>query len=234
VAFNIEQRVSDSPLVEAIWRKRSDEGGWFTSIAASHWELVVTRRQGKTTLTVRGPESKATLAYCPPGAEHFGIYFKLGVFMPQLPAANLLDTGVELPGAAGRSFWLASSLWQFPDFDNAETFVDRLVRAELIVREPIVDGVLHHQPQDLSLRHVQRRFLRATGLTHGAVHQIQRARHATLLLQSGVSILDTADLAGYADQSHLTRSLKRYVGKTPGQLLSGGEQARQMSFLFKT
>jgi hypothetical protein len=33
------------------------------------------------------------------------------------------------------------------------------------------------------------------------------------------SILDTVDLAGYADQPHLTGSLKRYMGQTPAQIL---------------
>jgi methylphosphotriester-DNA--protein-cysteine methyltransferase len=65
---------------------------------------------------------------------------------------------------------------------------------------------------------VQRRFLRATGLTHGAVSQIERAHRAVALLRQGVSILDTVERAGYADQPHLTRSLKRLIGQTPAQL----------------
>ncbi len=40
------------------------------------------------------------------------------------------------------------------------------------------------------------------------------------LLQQGVSIVDTVDQAGYADQPHLTRSLKRFIGQTPAQLLA--------------
>ena len=63
------------------------------------------------------------------------------------------------------------------------------------------------------------RFLRATGLTHGLVVQIERAQHALKLLQHGMPILDTVEQAGYADQPHLTRSLKRLVGQTPAQIL---------------
>jgi AraC-like DNA-binding protein len=40
-----------------------------------------------------------------------------------------------------------------------------------------------------------------------------------MLLEQGVSILDTVEQAGYFDQPHLTRSLKRYVGYTPAQIL---------------
>ena len=65
---------------------------------------------------------------------------------------------------------------------------------------------------------MQRRFLRATGLSHAAVVQIERAHRAQALLQAGVPILDVVALAGYADQPHLTRSLKRFLGETPAQI----------------
>jgi len=41
---------------------------------------------------------------------------------------------------------------------------------------------------------------------------------AAELLCRGVSLLDVAGQAGYADQPHLTRSLKRFVGQTPSQI----------------
>ena len=59
---------------------------------------------------------------------------------------------------------------------------------------------------------------RATGLTQGAIRQIRRADRALELLARGVSALDTASEAGYADQAHLVRSLRRFVGQTPSQL----------------
>ena len=77
----------------------------------------------------------------------------------------------------------------------------------------------------------QRRFVRATGLTYSAFRQTERARHATDLLRSGVPIADVVHDAGYFDQPHLTRSLKRLIGLTPGQIVCGG---RQLSFLYKT
>ena len=231
--FNFEDRLSDSSFVERIWRTQNERAGAFTSLAASHWEMVVTRYNGKMTLTVRGPETKATPTYCSIQAEWFGIIFKFGTFMPHLPTSDLVDGELDLPEAASKSFWLHGSVWQFPNYDNADTFVDRLVREGLLVRDPIVDAVLQGQPQALSPRSVQRRFLRATGLTHGSIRQIERARYATTLLQQGVSIPDTVEQAGYADQPHLTRSLKRLIGKTPAQIIRKTEP-EQMSLLFKT
>ncbi len=217
--FIFDGRPSDSPFVETIWRTQSEGGGSFISLAATHWEMVVTQQYGQVTLTVRGPETKASPAPIPEDAEFFGIIFKLGTFMPTLPASALVNGSINLPEAGSHSFWLHGSAWSFPNFDNADTFVDRLVRQGLLVHDPLVQAALQGQRIDLSVRSVQRRFLRATGLTHGAISQIQRAHHAMDLLQQGLSISDTVELAGYADQPHLTRSLKRFIGQTPARLI---------------
>ncbi|MCK6629147.1 MAG: AraC family transcriptional regulator [Anaerolineae bacterium] len=180
--FDFDERPSDSPFVEKVWRTQSERSGSFVSTAENHWEMVVTTYQGKTTFTVRGPETKATPADYPADAEFFGIVFKHGAFMPHLPLIKLLDRNDStLPEASSQSFWLHSSAWQFPDFDNADTFVTRLVRQGLLVREPVVETVLQNRPLDMSLRSVQRRFLQATGLTRGTFDQIERARQAVAI-----------------------------------------------------
>src|SRR5258708_26692537 len=84
-------RSSDSPYIERVWRGRSDGGGPFTSVAAGHLELVVTRLADLTTVTVRGPETRATTIDCPPGGEWAAIRFRLGVHLPSLPTPVLLD-----------------------------------------------------------------------------------------------------------------------------------------------
>ena len=220
MTFLFEDRPSDSSLVKTIWRAQSEDAGSFISIAATHWEMVVTRYRGKTTFTVRGPETQATpLHYQRTGVEWLGIRFKLGTFLPRLPPGQLLDRrDVDLPEATSRSFWLQGSAWEFPTFENADTFVERLVREGLLVRDPVVEAVLQGQLQELSVRAVQYRFLQATGLTHRTIQQIERARHAMTLLRQGASIPDTVYQAGYFDQPHLTRALKRFVGQTPAQI----------------
>jgi AraC-like DNA-binding protein len=221
MGFVFENRASDSPFVELMWQARSETPGPFTSIAGIHWEMVVTRHHGETTFTVRGPETKATFDHVRADVEWFGITFRLGTFMPHLPARNLLDRrDAVLPEATSNSFWLNGSAWQFPTFENADTFVERLVREGLIVREPVVDAALQGQYSGLTLRSVQSRFLYATGLTQSTVQQIERARLAMTMLRHGISILDTVHEAGYFDQPHLTRSLKRFIGQTPAQIAS--------------
>ena len=227
-----EQRRSDSPFVERVWRCHSARGGPFISVAASHFEMALTRLRGKTFLTLRGPETKATVVDCPADGEWLGIRFKLGVFMPQVLPGSLRDhNDVTLPNASGRCFWLSGSAWQYPDFENAEVFVRRLAKAGLISLDPRMDAILKGEARTTSLRSTQRLFLRSTGITNATFRQIERARYATTLLKEGVPIIDAVHLAGYFDQAHLTRSLNRLIGQTPTKIIQG---ENQLSFLYKT
>lgn len=217
--FTFEGRTAESSFVDAIWRTQSEGSGSFISVAESHWGMVITKQLDKMFLTVRGPETIAIPAPVPEDAEFFGINFKLGVYMPHLPTPKLVDDEMHLPEAGSKTFWFHGSSWEFPTYENADTFIDRLVREGLLAYEPVVEAALQEQPQSISSRSVERRFLQATGLTQGAIRQIERARTAVSLLNQGVSILDTIDQAGYYDQPHLTRALKRLIGQTPAQIL---------------
>jgi AraC-like DNA-binding protein len=230
LTFN--ERSSDSPFVDRVWRCHSARAGMFLSIAASQFEIAVTRHQGRTFLTVRGPETISTRAGCPAEGEWLGIRFKLGTFMPRFPPGDLKDRhDVTLPGATSHSFWLEGSAWEFPDFENADAFADRLAHKGLIVRDFAVDAALRSDSHRFPIRSTQRHFLRAVGITQRTVRQIERARYATHLLKQGVSILDTVHEAGYFDQAHLTRSLKTLIGQTPVEI---ARNKQQLSFLYKT
>lgn len=232
--FDYIERPSDSPLVERIWYSYSEKAVNFTSIANSHWGIVATKREGKTILTIRGPETVASPAIGHDDAEFIGIQFKAAAFMPNFSPSKVMDRqDLHLPEASNNSFWLSGATWEVPDFENAEEFVKKLVREGLLVYDPLVERVLEGQPVNMSLRTIQRRFLQATGLSLTTMYQIKRARYATLLLKEGVSILDTIEQAGYFDQAHLTKSLKRLVGQTPAQLLSQ-HRATTLSLLYKT
>ena len=221
--FDFDLRPSDSPFVESVWRTYSVGGGSFISSAASHWEMVLTKQKGKITFSIRGPETKASPAPIPTDAEFLGIIFKRGAFMPQLPKSDLVNGAVHLTGPTRDSFSLYGETLQFPDFENADTFVNQLIRKQMLAQDNVVDDILRGQTRDLSLRSIQRRFLYVTGLTHKAIQQIERARHALTLLKSGVPIPETAYQSGYYDQPHLTRSLKLFAGQTPAEILKSNQ-----------
>ncbi|HEJ8502607.1 TPA: AraC family transcriptional regulator [Klebsiella oxytoca] len=61
-----------------------------------------------------------------------------------------------------------------------------------------------------------RGFARATGITPHAYLIQSRVRLARRLLMEGHSLADTAFMAGFADQSHLTRAFQKQFAVTPG------------------
>jgi AraC-like DNA-binding protein len=217
--FHIEERELDSPFVAKIWRARSVPCSAFISVAATHWEIVIWRQAGVTQVTLRGPETRATAMPIPADAEFFGVQFKLGAFMPDLALPMLVDRSLPIASDAGDTLRLGRSDWEIPDYENVEVFLGRLAQASVIAVDPVVADVVEDRAIDLSRRSVERRIRRATGLTSGAITQIERAQKATALLNAGTAISDVVIEAGYADQAHLTRSLKRFMGQTPGRIL---------------
>lgn len=214
----IEGRLSDSPHIDSIWRGITGSNYRTVCPADEHWNLFFSRYEGKTRIAVEGPLTKATHKSHPEGIEYLVIRFKLGRFLSNIPITSLLDGDTVLPGASNNSFWLDSTTWTLPDFENAETFVARMVRNGLLIREPVIDAALTQNEANYSTRTVRRRFLQATGLTPVSIRQIERARRAVEMLQRGVPILDAVYEAGYSDQPHMTRSLRRFIGQTPAQI----------------
>jgi hypothetical protein len=221
-SITCQERRSDSPYVESIMHGRTLSDDSPTRPAECHWHMVFVRKDGEVRAVFVGPWTTAGVAHYAEGAEILWIKFELGAFMPHLPTGRFRDTETVLPSASSRSFWLKGSAWEVPDHENAETFVDRLVRNGVLVRDPLVDTVLRGRLQGLSPRAVRYRFLRATGLSQSRIRQIERAQQAATLLRRGNPISDAIHEIGYFDQPHLTRSLKKWIGHTPAQILRSG------------
>jgi AraC-like DNA-binding protein len=214
-----QTRMSDSPYVESVWQVQAVSDGCDTVTADVSWDMLIMIQDGKTSVSIWGPMTKTARIPHHEGDECLGIRFKLGTFLSHLPPDKLLNQGIMLPEATRKSFWLGSETWELPDYENVDTFVAWLARRGLLARDPLVDSVIQGQRGDVSLRSVQRHFVRTTGLTPSYVRYIQRAQQAAALLEQGVPILDVVYDLDYSDQSHLTKSLKKLVGQTPAQIL---------------
>jgi AraC-like DNA-binding protein len=233
VALEMDVRPSDAPLVDCVWRGRSSGTGILTSVASSHWHLVVSEFGGQAGVSLHGPESRPVAMDLPSEGSWVGIRFRLGVMLQDVSIPNLVDDGVVLPEANHRSFWWKGGTWERPTYENAEGLVARLGREGLIGREPLIDDALRGGASEVSLRTLQRRFHLATGQSRRAVRQIEQARRAAVRLREGATPADVTHELGYYDQPHLTRSMRRYLGRTPAEL-ARPRRDEHLSLLYKT
>jgi hypothetical protein len=216
--FRFDEASITAPIGARVWRTRSEAVDSFTSVATAHWEMVVVKQRGRASLFVRGPETRASSVAVPEDAEFLGVEFRLGTFMPQLPASHLVDGAIALEASGTRSFWLNGSAWELPTYNNVDVFLRRLARKGVVARDSTVAAALRGRSTGHSTRSVQRRIRSTTGLTHTLITQIERAQRAARLLECGATILDVVERAGYADQPHLGRSLRRFLGHTPARI----------------
>jgi AraC-like DNA-binding protein len=217
----VEQiRSSTSSVIDRIWYSSCDADFPFLSYAESRSEIVIARRYDEeVSVSVRGPESVPSQAQVSPGVEYLGIVFKHGTYLPSLlPRALSNRRDVDLPSVGLTRFLLDGFFWEIPTFENADTFIERLIRKDLLVQDRDVNAILMDQPVSLAVRTYQYRFLKSTGLTYNEIRQIRRARQAVPFLRDGNDVQWVIRELGYYDQSHLSRSLKRFTGLTPMQI----------------
>jgi hypothetical protein len=221
VGLWFETRRSDSPWVDTVWTCTSEQVTAMTSVAGVRWGLVFWEHDGRAYAGITGPETRTSTAPVPEGATFTGIEFAVGTSLRAAPTSALVDGGVELPDTTRRTFQLDGARWEKPGPDDAEALVERLVRAGIVVRDPLVAEVLRGHRPAVSGRTVERRFRAATGLTRGAVRQIERGRTAAELLAAGDPAADVVAKLDYFDEPHLARALRSYVGRTARQLREG-------------
>jgi AraC-like DNA-binding protein len=219
-----EQRLGESPYLEWVAHGYTIADGCEMRPAEYNWHLIFTRQAGVLRVLVVGPLEEARPLSYVGDAESLWLCFKVGTFMPHLPASAILNGEITLPEGSRDNFWLKDELWEIPNFENADTFVERLARAGALAYDPLVDAALRDEVAEASERTLRYRFRHSTGLRQNHIRQIQRANRALELLHQGNSIVETAHELGYADQPHLTRSLKRLLGYTPRELVTSISQ----------
>jgi AraC-like DNA-binding protein len=215
-----QERLVESAYVEWVAHGYTAADGCAMRPAEYSWHLIFTRNEGiLRALAVGALEAARPLSYVA-GAETLWIRFKVGTFMPRVPASTTLNRDITLPSGSGNNFWLDDSVWEIPTFENVDIFVEHLVREGALSRDPLIDAALRDELADVPARTVRYHFRHSTGLRQKHIRQIERAQHAVDHLHQGHSILDTACELGFADQAHLTRSLKRFLGYTPREVLA--------------
>lgn len=209
------QRSADSDLVERITHVVYDGAAGDVTTPDGCWDIVFRKRRGVSQVLQTGLITRPIALDYESGDAYLSISFKPGVFMPMLPGERMLDRAFFRPSGGARSFWLDGDTMEIPTFENAEAFVGRLLRRGLLTRDETVSRALDGNPAMLSRRTVQRHFRRVLGITPKALQVVLRAQRALELLRGGWRVAEVVYELGYADQAHLTRSLKALMGSTP-------------------
>jgi AraC-like DNA-binding protein len=227
--FEHRDSATAARVVDRVWRTRSDADDTMTSAARTCCQLILTRMRGQLSVSLRGPETRATTAPVPPDAEFLGVRFTLGTVLRPHPAASIVDGHVPFPVTDSGRVVIGGADWEAPTYENVEQFVRRLQDAGLLARSRLEDA--EHLAGRSSGRTRQRQYRAITGLSQTAVTQIDRANAAATMLRAGLDWRPVVEALGYFDQAHLAHALRRYVGRTARGLQAGGDAT--MSFLYK-
>ena len=216
-----EERRPGSPVIECIWQARATRDERYLVPAVEYWDLWFAREpDGQLFAGLAGPTLGHRWIRSTIGEHSWGVQLKAHAVLPGVSKHLLLGGEQRLDVQAG-SVMLARHALPFPEFEDLESFTDRLLELDVLRDDDDVRRMLSGDEAGYSERHRQRRVRAATGLTRKQIEQLSRAREAFSLLLQGVPPIECAARCGFADQAHLTRSLRAFHGQTPAQVLSG-------------
>lgn len=139
------------------------------------------------------------------GTVYHGFRLRPGAIMDELP---LLALGRSAPEA---------------DSSRILDWLDSHSRVEVLVEDALAHLADGRMPTDSSAqRRLERLLKKATGRPPMFWRGLARARHAARLLAGDADLAALAVDAGYADQAHLSREMRRWFGASPKDLRNDG------------
>ncbi|MBF6218402.1 AraC family transcriptional regulator [Nocardia abscessus] len=190
-------------------------------------------------LIVAGPDTRAHHPGVSPGGRYVGVRFFPGTAPALLgvSARELRDQRVDLtqvwPSATVRSL-----VGRLADADDPAAALEGIVLRRAADAEPAdpllrrVVGALEAgrpvaavaEAAGLGERTLHRRCVDAFGYGPKTLARVLRMQRALATARSGVPLADTATLAGFADQAHLSREVRALAGTSMGDLLARSER----------
>jgi len=205
---------------------------------------------------VVGPWTKPFIAHLPAGSLVVGGRFHPGAAgrLLGLPVSELLDLSVPLADVWSKEFVGSfSSIAVLPDIrakraalESAmlrrlsssrapDRAVEEAIRAFAQYPEARIEQVSSYLA--MSSRQLQRRFRAAVGYgpkLFQSVLRFQRLLHIAGTANGKCTLVQSSIDAGYADQPHMTREVRRFSDTSPSALLGSARCTLQMSDFFKT
>ena len=203
--------------------------------------------------SVIGPWTESFIAQLPPGTRITGVRFHPGGAAAILgfPASELINQQAELG-----DLWRAAAREPFAGVGEFGSFRARRIALEIallqhvrsvatpdstvtaairwIARRPGARIEELSNLAGISSRQLQRRFSAAVGYGPKMFQSVLRFQRLLYLASKNVRETGLAELAaaaGYADQSHMNREVRRFAGKSPGELLSSAGSTLKLTDL---
>ena len=146
------------------------------------------------------------------------VSFAAGAYLPAYPGKKMLNLVEMLPCPDNDHFTVAGHTFDIPDFESADELAEAMAATGVLRMDDVVASVLTGNEKTLSDRAKQRHFLEVTGLTRKSLEQIHRAQEAVRQLQAGKKPVHVAADAGFTDQAHLAKSLKKIMHAKPSSV----------------
>jgi AraC-like DNA-binding protein len=182
-----------------------------------HWDIMVYKLKGVyQVLLFDRPLLQPVKVPVIAGQEQLIVSFHAGSYITQIPRS---EKGVHFLPVQNNEFHIGSCAFAIPTFEKVEEFVQALIEKSILIQDKVVVRTTQNQKQGASIRTVQRQFRRITGMTPHYYAQALRARQAAIMLRQGHPPVTVAHELGYADQFHMTHALKKFVGKTPREIM---------------
>lgn len=173
-----------------------------------------------------GATGSVLVRFTPQGAACLGV-----------PVAELANRNIPLAEllSPARVAETCERLQSAPDDVSRRVVVESFLLDLPYARDPLVSGALQllaagtgtsvagvARQLGISDRQLERRFLARVGVTPRRYLGLRRFEKALKLLPDAASLADAALLAGYYDQSHFIREVRRFAGAKPSALRGPG------------
>lgn len=208
----------DSPFVEKITHGYISKEFRIIRPAETNSHIVISKRRDKNEVLLVGPWSEASPIIIGSDAEIIWIRLQIGTQMSAIPTHAYTNNECVIKNLSSSKIKLNDSILSIPNFKDVDGFLNKLKQIKFFKYNSMISEAMAGLLPIMPSRTLRKHFLDIAGLSHERICQIQKANNAKTMLSSGVPILDVVNSLGIYDQSHLTNNLKKFIGKTPGEL----------------
>lgn len=204
-------------VVACCWEQRVSSGRVQRVVPDGHADLII---YDTGQVEVVGLHDQVALPVLAAGIHLRGIRFHPAVVGAAFhtPASTLRNRTVPADTLVG-----SKVARQLVDADAIDTWIRsikpsrRTVAAVNLLADRSVDDVA--AALDISGRHLRRLLLDDIGLPPKVYQQVLRLQRFLRSIDAGAQLAAGAAAAGYADQPHLTRQVRRFCGVAPSRLV---------------